>query len=139
MPIVTRVRIMAVIHCGWWQNTRLSMKGIPTREKLLICQQWLENDEGCQYNPQVVYEGESVYALEAGILSGKKAEAFERAYKHEHFRRDVCGWTERRDQVLNYLTALSRGGQIAPLDVSVWLPAFKPRGTINFDLIVIRK
>lgn len=139
MSIVGRDRIRAVINCGWWQATRVSMKGMTTADKLMTCQLWLENDDGCGYNVSSTEFGIDVYNLEECSMEPTSFKVFMEAATFPHYRRDVCGYTERRDQILNYLTALSRGGLIAPILPAVYLPALKPYGTINFSLIEIRR
>lgn len=133
MAIVERDRIQQVIHCSWWQAHRLSMKGVDTVDKLRMCQEWLGNDYACEF------------------ATWKSCNQIDRPLGRPivHVRTRSCGWQERRDQVLNYLTALSRGGQIEPLAEDVYKAALtrKPYnrlsrelyGDIRWDLIIVRK
>lgn len=121
MAIVTRDRIQEVIHCSWWQAWRLSMKGVDTSQKLHMCQEWLESDDACRYAVVRSYNSLDKPIERKPII---------------HVRGEACGWTERRDQVLNYLTALSRGGQIERLAEGVYhdatvAPLGKNYGDIN--------
>jgi hypothetical protein len=139
MVLVSRTRIQIVINCGWWQNVRISMKGTSTADKLVTCELWLNNDDGCGYMPDSRRSGNDVYSLYENAMSTKELELHFKAIRRPHVGGEPCDWSARRDQVLNYLTALSRGGLIAPLHVDVWLPAFRAYGTINFGLIEIKR
>jgi hypothetical protein len=132
MVIVTRQRIQLVINCGWWQQQRLALKGISTPEKIMALELWLDNDNACGFLPQSIYLGKTVYAFE-------DSDASKLASMQPHRNNRTCGWAERRDQVLNYLTALSRGGLIEPLVPAVYVYSFRVGGTINFKLVQVRR
>lgn len=136
MPIVERSRIKRVVCCGSWQAFRVSLKGASTYTKLDLLALYMAADDACQHNKAMGYPG---YTDEEGWLSnmGIKADA-----RIVHHREGTCDWSDRRDQVLNYLTALSRGGQIEPLAREVWFDSTRTggeHGDIKFHLIEVRR
>jgi hypothetical protein len=132
MPIVDRDRIQFVVACGSWQAFRIWLKGQDTQSKLDHLALYMSADDACQYLTTGGYEG---YTLEEGWLVSLGIQSL--ALPHPN--RFTCGWTDRRDQVLNYLTALSRGGLIEPLTREVWESATEVNGDVRFDLITIRR
>lgn len=136
MPIVERNRIKRVVRCGSWQAFRMSLKGTSTQTKLDLLALYMSADNACQHNTAMGYPG---YTKEEGWLANMGIEPIQTIVHH---RKDTCDWTDRRDQVLNYLTALSRGGQIEPLSREVWFDATRTKdehGDIKFHLIVVRR
>jgi hypothetical protein len=136
MPIVDRDRIHKVVQCGSWQAFRVSLKGSTTHTKLDLLSLYMAADDACQHTTALGNRG---YTAEEGWLSNMGIKPDERIRHHND---TVCGWADRRDQVLNYLTALSRGGQIEPLAREVWFDSTSKNGEhsdIKFHLIVVRR
>lgn len=138
MAIVERPRIKQVIRCGSWQAFRIALKGTDTRTKLDLLALYLSADDACQHNRA---DGQRGYTPEEGWLASLQIKPKQNI---EHWNASICDWPARRDQVLNYLTALSRGGQIEPLVEKVYFDAIvydkdRKYGDIKFDLIVIRR
>lgn len=135
MAMVSRDRIEKVVACGSWQAFRVFLKKQSTVNKLAYLRMWLEADDACQYIETPNTYG---YMLEEGLLYRLNLES--QVIKHPTYVGHVtCAYSDRRDQVLNYLNALARGGQIEPMRDEVWKSAMLPGGTIQFDMIWIRR
>jgi hypothetical protein len=91
MPL-SRLLIQGAVKCPNWQEFRRSLKGISTERKLIYL---LEYVKPLDWRQRRASDKETI-----AIVAWKL---------------DDCDVTTRQVQILNYLTALSRGGQIAPV------------------------
>lgn len=97
MPL-SRAEIQYAVKCPVWQEFRKSLKDLSTQRKLNWLLEWLKPMDWQQ-------------ARATDEMTKKIAE-----HKGENTTDNVCCDLNRRQvQVLNYLTALSRGGQIEPV------------------------
>ena len=96
MP-VSRLLIQGAIKCPRWQEFRKTLKGVSTQAKL---------------NDLYAYVRATDWAQNQALKSPSES----RTKQIVQFKTGCeCDITTRRIQALNYLGALSRGGQIGPV------------------------